>query len=347
MSFSPDYTQIIKAARNEHTDRLPLYEHNISPLVAQAITNKPLLDLMEGNKRDKEEYFRIYSRFCRDHGYDTVPFEGCVTELIQGGEGLCGRVPGIIKNREDLNNFDWKSIPEKFITRFSDSYEAMIKTMPEGMKAIGGVGNGPFELVQDFLPLTELSYLQIDEPEVYADLWKKIETLLTDVWAVFLERWSDAYAVCRFGDDLGFQSSTLIQPSDIKTYILPSYKRIVSMVHEKNKLFLLHSCGCLFDIMEEIIDTGIDAKHSNEDNIAPFSKWVDLYGEKIGNFGGIEMNVLCLEDEKGITEYVNKLLREVGHKPGIAIGSGNQIADYIPPEGFIAMTEAVRKFRGE
>ncbi len=28
--------------------------------------------------------------------------------------------------------------------------------------------------------------------------------------------------------------------------------------------FLLHSCGCIFEVMEDILATGIDAKHSNE-----------------------------------------------------------------------------------
>ena len=46
--------------------------------------------------------------------------------------------------------------------------------------------------------------------------------------------------------------------------------------------------------MDDLIEkAGIDAKHSNEDQIAHFSKWVELYGERIGNFGGIDTDVLC------------------------------------------------------
>ena len=36
--------------------------------------------------------------------------------------------------------------------------------------------------------------------------------------------------------------------------------------------------------MEDLItDVGIDAKHSNEDQIAPFPEWVRRYGDRIGN----------------------------------------------------------------
>jgi hypothetical protein len=42
---------------------------------------------------------------------------------------------------------------------------------------------------------------------------------------------------------------------------------------------------------------------------------------------------------------VNEILTYCEGKKGIAIGSGNQIADYVPPEGFIAMVETVNEFR--
>ena len=31
--------------------------------------------------------------------------------------------------------------------------------------------------------------------------------------------------------------------------------------------------------MEDLIGLRIDAKHSNEDQIAPFDRWIDLYRE--------------------------------------------------------------------
>ncbi len=95
--------------------------------------------------------------------------------------------------------------------------------------------------------------------------------------------------------------------------------------------------------MDELIAAGIDARHSNKDNVAPFEYWTQEYGEKIGNFGGMDMNVLCSFDEKQIEEYVADLLSRLGKTHGLAFGSGNQITDYTPREIFLAM---VRAFRG-
>jgi uroporphyrinogen decarboxylase len=345
--FSPDYRHIVDAAYNKPAKRLPLYEHNISYKVIELILGQELEPLLQGDFDDIKEYFRRYCGFCRNHGYDVVPFEGCVTELIQGGEGLCGIKPALIKDINDLEEYPWEEVPDRYFEKFDPYFEALESVIPDGMKAVAGVGNGVFELIQDFVPLTELAYLEIDNPDVFNLLWARVGNVLFQIWRRFLERYTDLYAVCRFGDDLGFKSSTLIRPDTIKKYIIPEYKKIISLIHSYGKPFLLHSCGSIFDVMEDILSTGIDAKHSNEDEIAPFSLWLEKYGDRIGNFGGIEMNVLCIFEEKEVREYVLDVLTYSSGFPGVAIGSGNQIADYIPPEGFIAMVETVRGFRGE
>jgi uroporphyrinogen decarboxylase len=348
MNFKPNYQHIIDAARNKLPSRLPLYEHGISTNVIEKIINRKFAHLLGGSYADKKEYFRIFTQFCSDHGYDVIPFEGCVVNIVQKGAGICGLAESIIQNQKDLESYPWEEMPERYFALYDETFQALAEILPSGMKAIGGVGNGVFETVQDFVPLTELSFLQVDYPEVYEALWGKVGEVMFRIWQIFLERYKESFAVCRFGDDLGFSSSTLINPNDIRKFIIPQYKRVVDLVHQHNKPFLLHSCGAIFPVMDDIIElTGIDAKHSNEDNIAPFSRWVADYGDKIGNFGGIEMNVLCLNTPAEIDEYVLNVLQETVGKPGIAIGSGNQIADYIPPEGFLAMVETVRKFRGE
>ncbi len=315
--------------------------------MVEAIIGKELPDL-QGPLADREEYFRMYTEFCRNNGYDVVPFEGCITEIIQGGEALCGRTGSIIHSMQDLEEYPWDQKVEEYFNRFEPSFKALTKVMPSGMKAVGGIGNGIFEVVQDFVPLTELAYLQIDEPDVYEALWKSVEKLMLAIWERFLQRYADTYAVCRMGDDLGFATSTLIHPRDISAHIIPGYSHIVELVHHFKKPFLLHSCGAIFPVMDELITkTRINAKHSNEDSIAPFSRWIDLYKERIGLFGGVDMNVLCLNQGPEITDYVTEILNSMHGLPGLAIGSGNQIAEYVPPASFLTMVETVRKFRGE
>jgi uroporphyrinogen decarboxylase len=172
--------------------------------------------------------------------------------------------------------------------------------------------------------------------------------LFVGIWRRFLAAYGDTYAVCRFGDDLGFKSSTLLPPDEIRTHLIPQYARVIAIVHEAGKPFLLHSCGNIFEIMEDLIETaGIDAKHSNEDIIAPFTTWVERYGDRIGNFGGIDTDVLCTFDEADIRRYVTDVYGAAVGNGGIALGSGNSIPDYTPPAGYQTMLETVRELRDD
>lgn len=345
-NFQPDYRNIEKAARNIEAIRMPLYEHNISEEIMETITNKKFLHLYEGKKEDKREYFRNYVNFFRLMGYDTVSFERCIGPAMPGSGSLGGHKPGVIKTREDFDNYPWKEIPKLYFDAYVQDYQLLKEEMPKGMKAIGGPGNGVFECVQDVVGYTDLCYMAVDDPELYDDLFKTVGNMMYNIWDEFMKRFNDTYCVLRFGDDMGFRTSTLIDPNDIRRNIIPQYKKIIDLVHLYNKPFLLHSCGEIFNVMDDLIKIAkIDAKHSNEDQIAPFSEWIDKYGDKIGNFGGIELNVLCLNSEKEIKEYVKNVMNYSKGRGGIAIGSGNSIPNYIPVEGYLAMIEAVRELR--
>jgi uroporphyrinogen decarboxylase len=211
------------------------------------------------------------------------------------------------------------------------------------------VGNGVFECVQDITGFEALCYIKYDDAELYEALFSKVGDVLVSVWERFLREFGVSYCVCRFGDDLGFKSNTLLDAEDIRKLIIPHYRRIVDLVHANGKPFLLHSCGCIFNVMDDIISgAGIDAKHSNEDVIAPWSRWIDDYGQRIGNFGGIDTDALCASNTGDLVSYITEVYRlceKKGH--GIAIGSGNSIPDYVDPDRYGQMLDVIRKLRGD
>lgn len=346
--FAPDYTNILDAARNIEPKQIPLYEHIISEAVMEKILNKEFAQLILGDISDKREYFKNYTQFFKKMGYDTVSFERCIGLIMPGAGALGGHKEGVIKNRDDFNKYPWDEIPQIFFEAYSKDFELLDEVMPEGMKAIGGPGNGVFECVQDLVGYMELCYISVDDPELFSNLFIAVGNMMYKIWSEFLQRFGKTYAVCRFGDDLGFKTTTLIQPDYIRKHIIPQYKRIVELVHSFNKPFLLHSCGCIFDVMDDIINIAkIDAKHSNEDQIAPFSLWVDRYGDRIGNFGGVDTDHLCRKSTQEIKEIVKDVMKYCKGKGGFALGSGNSIPDYVPVEGYLAMVEAADEFRLE
>ena len=348
MDFMPDYNNVINSARNITPARMPLYEHIICDEIMEKISNKSFSILRNGNTSDKKEYFKNYANFFKQMGYDTVSFECCIGPIMPGSGALGNHQPGVIKNRDDFDKYPWASLHDNFFKAYDEDFKILGELMPNGMKAIGGPGNGVFECVQDLVGYIDLCYISVDDPDLYEDLFKKIGQTMKSIWSTFLKKYGDTYAVCRFGDDLGFRSTTLLSAEDIKKHIIPQYKDVIEIVHSYKKPFLLHSCGCIFDVMDDIINIAkIDAKHSNEDQIAPFSEWVDRYGDKIGNFGGIDTDMLCREKADVIKDHVRKVVNQAIIHGGYALGSGNSIPYYVPVEGYLAMIEEGRRLRGE
>lgn len=345
--FEPDYQNLVDAAYNRRPKRLPLYDHAVDISVMEKITGQEIGGFLGGDRADRAEFYRRYAQFFRTMGYDAVIYEECVTGFLPGGGALGGHKPGCIKTREDFERYPWEEIPDKYFAAVSERFELLRDAMPAGMLAAGGVGNGVFECVQDLVGYMDLCYVRLDDPSLFADMFVRVGDMLVAIWSRFLEQYGDAYCLCRMGDDLGFKSDTLLSHDDVRTHIIPQYKRIVSLIHAHNKPFLLHSCGQIFDVMDDIIDVaGIDAKHSNEDVIAPFPEWVERYGGRIGNFGGVDTDVVCSDDTQHIRDYTLDVVRKVDGCGGIAIGTGNSVPNYVSVAGYQAMNEAVREYRG-
>ncbi|MDL2236407.1 hypothetical protein LJC56_01025 [Christensenellaceae bacterium OttesenSCG-928-K19] len=349
MGFQPDYHNIADAAVNKKPARIPLYEHIISDEVIEKVIREDVTGLLAKGTAGKRDYFKRYTRFFREMGYDTVSFEQCITKILPGGGALYSHADPVIKTKEDIESYPWGGLPDLYFNEFDGDFSMLAEEMPEGMRAIGGPGNGLFEIAQDLCGYELLCYMAADDPGLYREVFSRVAGLMLEIWRRFLDKHADTYCVCRFGDDLGFRSQTLLPAADIREILIPHYQRLVAQVHEYGKPFLLHSCGAIFDVMDELIGVaGINAKHSNEDAIAPFSTWVGRYGSKIGNFGGIDTDVLCSRTVAEIEKYVTAVFEENAAKDGgIAFGSGNSIPDYVPVEGYVAMVNTVRNLRRE
>ncbi len=342
-AVEPDYRRVVAAARNRRPEILPLYEHNVCTGVISALTGTDLEAVM---RRDRLEFFRHYCGFFRQVGYDVVTFEQCITSILPDNGALYGGRPGPIQDPETLAAYPWETLADRYWDRAAPQFEALGRAMPPGMKAIGGVGNGVFEISEDLTGLEYLPFLQLDHPEAYEELYRRIGDLTVTLWERFLKEFGEIYCVCRFGDDLGFRSSLLTMPATIREQVIPQYRRVIDLVHRHGKPFLLHSCGCIFEVMEDLIAAGIDAKHSNEDAIAPFAEWIDRYSGRIGLFGGIDMDRIVSDTPENIRRFIRSNVPSWrATASGFAVGTGNSIPDYVPPENYLAMLEAVEEIR--
>lgn len=345
MDFQPDFRQIEKVLHNQRPERLPLYEHHIDrPFIEKVVGRE--IPLAGSKPADLEQHYTQVIGFWKDMTYDAFDFEAAVCDILPGHGAILGGKAGPIQTRDDFERYPWHDVPRIFWETYTPHFDAIRKTLPAGMKAYGGCGYGIFEASEDLVGYEYLCLMQCMDPELFGDLFVRIGDLWVTLWQGVIERYSDLFVFFRMGDDLGHKTGTLLEPGIIRQHILPQYKRIIDLVHGSRKKFLLHSCGCIFSLMDDIIRLGIDAKHSNEDQIAPFEKWIEKYSPRIGLFGGFDLNLLVLEKPETVFRAVveqGSLFRKKAN--GYGLGSGNSIPDYIPVDGYLAMIDAVKEIR--
>jgi uroporphyrinogen decarboxylase len=147
------------------------------------------------------------------------------------------------------------------------------------------------------------------------------------------------------GDDMGFKTGTMISPRHLRKYVFPIQKQIAAIAHQKGLPFLLHSCGNLEAVMEDLInEVGIDAKHSFEDVIEPVEQFSARYGNRIAVIGGVDLDLLARGTEEQIRTRTRQILTACAPSGGYVLGSGNSIANYIPPRNFLAMLDEGWRF---
>ncbi|RHU26163.1 MULTISPECIES: uroporphyrinogen decarboxylase family protein [Parabacteroides] len=345
-TFEPDYRNILKVLYNQRPDYLPLYEHNIDAPFISKCTGEELSLAACKSQSDLDCYFGKYISFWKKNTYDAFSYEAAICEILPEHGAILGGKLGPIQTRDDFNKYPFEDIPRIFWETYEPRLQSIRRMMPAGMKAYGGCGYGIFETAQDLVGYESLCTMQYLDPELFADLFQKIGELYETLWSRMVDEFDDLFVFYRMGDDLGHRTSTMLEPDTIRHFILPQQQKVIDIVHRKNKKFLLHSCGNIMSIMPDILKMGIDAKHSNEDQICLFDVWIDNYADKIGLFGGFDMNYLILNP---YDQVYNKVLEEGTRfrekANGYGLGSGNSIPDYMQVEGFYAMVDAVKEIR--
>ena len=99
----------------------------------------------------------------------------------------------------DFNQYPFDELPALFWSTYQPRLEAVREALPAGMKAYGGCGYGIFESSQDLVGFESLCVMQYDDPELFADLFRKIGDLYVALWSKMIREYGDIFVFFRMG----------------------------------------------------------------------------------------------------------------------------------------------------
>jgi uroporphyrinogen decarboxylase len=257
-----------------------------------------------------------------------------------GGRSYVDEHTGPITNWKEFEAYPWPGAA-KLSTRSLKWYE---RNLPDDMCVIGSGGFAHFAEYLNWLMGYETFCVALYEQR---DLVAALSARLIDIYRAVLERilQFDRVRIVWGSDDMGFRSGPLISPQDLREFVLPGHKLMAQMSHDTGRPYLLHSCGNLSTIMEDLVaDVRIDAKHSFEDTIESVVDVKRQYGNRIALLGGIDVDFLCRSTEDQVRRRVRETLRACMPGGGYCLGTGNSVANYIPLDNYLAMLDEGRRF---
>ena len=331
----PDYEQFLKVLwRKGRPDHLPFYEHYAS---SEFIADRTGTEIHKMGF-DSPGYWNIYVDFWLGMGFDVVPMEIPLNCPLAEGHGAASEgseAHAVIRNWEEYEKYPWpdESHPVEF-----KHFETAAGLLPDGAKIVGGVCMGPYEWTSQMMGVMGLSYALADAPELVEAVFGRISSLIISADRQIATM--DAVCALRQGDDLGFKTSTFLRPELLRKLVFPTYKKITEIAHANGKPFILHSCGNLAEVYEDLIeDCKIDAKHSFEDAIMPVGEFKKLYGSRMTPLGGLDVDAICRSSEQDLRAYARRHIEECFADGYWALGTGNSLPGYMPVENYIAVLE--------
>jgi uroporphyrinogen decarboxylase len=245
---------------------------------------------------------------------------------------------GPIQGWADFERYRWPKVSELDLSPL----EWVEKNLPANMGCYDLTAH-IFEILSFLLGYETLCYAVVDTPDLVDAILDKVGAFYVDFTRVLAD--SSKVAVIWGSDDLGFRTGTMMAPDFLRAKILPWHARCAEIAHSRGKPYLLHSCGKLDQVMEDLItEVGIDGRHSYEDAIQPVADAKRSYGHRISILGGIDMDFLCRSEEASIRERVRRTLDACMKGGGYCLGTGNTVANYVPLDNYLAMLDEGRRY---
>lgn len=335
----PDFGRLQTVFARGVPDRVPFIELFLDAEVMAAIREAPF-------SSDPQQLWRETADLHMRLGFDFVPAHtdfafphqtvGApdTATLSRTTRAWVEEAHGTIEAWADFERYPWPEPRDEHYRPLDYAAAAL----PDGMKLIPRGPGGVLENVMWLMGYQPMSYAMADQPDLIEAMFERIGAALVKVFDAMASH--DAVGAVFLGDDMGFKTQTMISPEDMRGHVFPWQRRLAEAVHRHGKHFLLHACGNLEAVMDDLIDyVGIDAKHSFEDVIMPVTEAKKRWGGRIALLGGVDVDLLTRGSADQVRRRVREVLEACMPGGGYALGSGNSVANYVPVENYLALLE--------
>jgi uroporphyrinogen decarboxylase len=160
----------------------------------------------------------------------------------------------------------------------------------------------------------------------------------------------DIVDIVRFGDDLGTDTGPLMSPATYRAIFKPRHAALNAYVHERSSMkTFLHSCGSLYELLPDIIETGVDILNPVQISAADMQpeKLKREFGADITFWGGgaDTRKALPKGTPEEVRDHVRRNIEAFAPGGGFVFATAHNMLPDVPPQNIEAMFEAIDEYR--
>jgi uroporphyrinogen decarboxylase len=151
--------------------------------------------------------------------------------------------------------------------------------------------------------------------------------------------------VIALADDYAYRYKMFIPRDKFKRYCLPSIEKLVGLAHSYGRYVLFHSDGNLEEVIDLIIDAGIDMLHPIEPGAMDIQEIYKKYRDRVIMCGNVDCaHTLTFGTTDDVVREVIGLIRSIAPEGRYIMSSSNTIHSHVNPENYRAMLETLKTY---
>ncbi|HOK57332.1 MAG TPA: uroporphyrinogen decarboxylase family protein [bacterium] len=240
----------------------------------------------------------------------------------------------IIKYSENIKEI--KSNQKAYREKYHNDFLKTQSYIGDTINLLAEQGTG-LDLLRHYLGFEFFSYIYAENPDIISEFFE----VYTDLQVLICHTIADrnlSPCVLTYGD-IACKNMLLHSPQFLRKEFFPRLKKIQDAWHQYNIKCLFHSDGNIMEVLDDLIETGIDGLNPIEIVAGmDIKKIKEKYGNKIFLTGGIDMSqLLSLKTTEEVKEKCIETIKIC--YPGYFIGSTTEIDNSVKLENIIVMYE--------
>lgn len=201
---------------------------------------------------------------------------------------------------------------------------------------------GTFGFLFIVLGLENMADAIYNEPELLQELIDASDAFWTKLGLKLIEAGCTGLYVA---NDMGMNDRTLISPNHLREFFIPSFHKQVQAWKAAGGRVLLHSCGNVDAVLEDLADCGIDAINNIQVRAGmDLASAKARIGDRVAIMGNVDATVImCQDDQSLIADEIKKVIDIAGQDGGLIIATDHSFHEGIPAKNVHYFLEKARE----